>query len=155
MGIPRPGRPDLLDLVDLRDGPLYSWPGLFIVKLLGIPLGIARAAVDTAEDLLAGKVLMPEQRSSRDDPRVRTAVASIEAAVGAARSHAFDAAGDFWQTLVAGDEPSYRQRAAFGGSYVHVARTCRAAVEHLGDTVGSASIRCAGPIERHVRDLLT
>jgi indole-3-acetate monooxygenase len=138
-----------------RGGALYAWPGLFIIKLLGVPLGIARAALDTAEAILQDKILMPEMRPARGDPRVRAAVARAEAMVGSARSYAFDVVGALWTPLQAGVEPSRRTRAAVGGSIPHVARTCREAVRLVADTVGSASIHRSSPLERQLRDLTT
>ena len=68
-----------------REGALYAWPGLFIIRLLAVSLGIARGALDDAETMLADKLLVPELRLARDDARVRTGVAQAEAMVGAAR----------------------------------------------------------------------
>ena len=83
------------------------------------------------------------------------AVARAEALVGAARSYAFEVVGDFWATLIGGERPSRRQRAALAGCYVHTARACREAVELLADAVGTPAVfrRCA--LERHRRDLVT
>ncbi|MGH9213755.1 MAG: acyl-CoA dehydrogenase family protein [Acidimicrobiales bacterium] len=138
-----------------RTGTLYSWPGLFPVNLLGVPLGIARASLETAHELLADKILMPEKVAARDDPRSRTGLARASAIVGSTRSYVYDVVGDFWATLDAGDEPSHRQRAALGGAYAHTVRSCRDAVQLLADTVGSASIHRHCPLERHLRDLTT
>jgi alkylation response protein AidB-like acyl-CoA dehydrogenase len=138
-----------------RAGTLYAWPGMFPVNLLGVPLGIASAALDTAEGLLAEKLLLPEMVAARDDPRVRTAVARAAAVVGSSRSYVYDVVGDFWATLDAGDEPSSRKRAALGGVYPHTIRSCREAIRLLADTVGSASIHRSCPLERHLRDLTT
>lgn len=138
-----------------REGALYAWPGLFLARMPAVPLGIARAALDTAEHLLAGKILMPENQPARDSPRVRAGLARAEAMVGSARSYAFDVVGDFWATLRAGAEPAFRQRAALGGCHHHTMRSCRDAVQLLADTLGSASIDRNCPVERHLRDLLT
>jgi alkylation response protein AidB-like acyl-CoA dehydrogenase len=138
-----------------RDGPLYAWPGLFTVGHLAVPLGIARAALEAAEAVVAKKMLMPEMRPARDEPRVRADVARAQALVGSARSYAYDVLGDFWDTLVAGDEPSHRQRAALAGAYVHTVRTCRDAVELLADVLGTTSVFRTCPLERHRRDLAT
>ena len=138
-----------------RAGTLYAWPGMFPVNLLGVPLGIARAALETAEAMLADKVLMPEMIAARDDPRVRTAIARVTAVVGSTRSYVYDVVGDFWTTLDAGDEPSHRQRAALGGLYSHTIRSSREAVQQLADTVGSASIHRSCPLDRQLRDLTT
>jgi alkylation response protein AidB-like acyl-CoA dehydrogenase len=138
-----------------RPGTLYAWPGMFAVNLLGVPLGIAAAALDSAEDLLADKILMPEMVVARDDARVRTAVAQATAVIGSTRSYLYDVVGEFWAALDAGDEPSNRQRAALAGAYPHTIRSCREAVRLLADTVGSASIHRRCPLERHQRDLTT
>ncbi|MPY92608.1 MAG: acyl-CoA dehydrogenase [Acidimicrobiia bacterium] len=138
-----------------RPGPLYAWPGLFAAHLVGVPLGIARAALDDAEALLRDKVLTPSRARAVDDAHTRATIARGEAMVGSARSYAFDVTAAFWATLVAGDEPSLRQRAALAGCHAHVARTCRDAVEMVGDVVGTASIRREHAVERHRRDLVT
>jgi indole-3-acetate monooxygenase len=138
-----------------RDGALYGWPGMFFANLPGVPLGIARAALRAAEDLLADKMLIPEMRPAREDPRVRAGVAEVHAMVGAARSHQFDVLGALWEVLEAGAEPSLRLRAALVGAHLHTIRTCRDAVRLLADVVGSASIYRRCPIERHLRDLTT
>lgn len=138
-----------------REGALYAWPGLLIARFPSVPIGIARAALDAAEQLLADKVLMPERQPARDNPRVRTGLARAEAMVGSARSYAFDLAGEFWATLQGGVEPSRRQRAALGGCHAHTMRACRDAVQLLADTLGSASIYRSCPVERHLRDLIT
>jgi alkylation response protein AidB-like acyl-CoA dehydrogenase len=146
-------------LRDLRnrasDGVLYAWPGMFFAHLPGVPLGIARAALDAATDVLAGKVLMPAGRPARDDPHVRSGVAQARAMVGGVRSYTFDVLHDLWSTLEAGGTPSLRRRAALAGLHGHAVRTCRDAVRILADAVGSASIYRTCPVERHLRDLTT
>lgn len=143
------------DLRRGREGTLYAWPGMFFANLAAVPLGIARAALASADELLAGKVIVPGRRPARDDTAVRTAVARAHAMVGAARSYVFDVLGATWATLDAGREPSHAQRAALAGMQPHSARACLDAVRLLADTVGSASIYRTSPIERHRRDLET
>lgn len=138
-----------------RPGALYAWPGLFISNFPGVPLGIARDALDAARAILTGKLMMPEMKPARDEPRIRLSVARAEAMVGSARSYVFDVLGRFWATLEAGDAPTFEQRAALGGSLVHTSESCRAAVQLLYETVGSGSIYRTSPLERHLRDLLT
>lgn len=138
-----------------RPGTLYGWPGMFLGNLSGVPLGIARAALEATEEILDDKVLMPEMRLARDDARVQAEVARAHALVGSARSYAFDVVGEVWATVEAGDEPSRRQRGAWAGMYGHTVRTCLDAVRTLVDVVGSASIYRRCPLERHQRDLIT
>jgi alkylation response protein AidB-like acyl-CoA dehydrogenase len=143
------------DLGGRREGPLYAWPGLFLHLMSAVPLGVARAALETAEELLGAKVYLPDMRRARDDARVRTAIGRAHALVGSARAHVVDVIGDFWATLVAGDPPSPRQRAAFGSANVHAFLTCHEAAQLLVDTVGSAAVYRSCPLERQLRDLTT
>jgi alkylation response protein AidB-like acyl-CoA dehydrogenase len=138
-----------------REGVLYSWTGMFFANVPGVPLGIARAALEDAEDILATKLTMPEMRPAREDPRVRAGVAEAPAMVGAARSYIYGVLDELWSVLEKGDESSLRLRAALVGAYMHTIRSCRDAVRLLADTVGSASIYRRCPIERHLRDLTT
>jgi alkylation response protein AidB-like acyl-CoA dehydrogenase len=138
-----------------RDGPLYAWPGLFIADAPGVPLGIARDALDVARAIWADKMILPDRRPARDDPRVRAAIARAQAMVGAARSYHYDVLGSMWDTLTAGDPPSLDQRAALAGSFPHTFQTCREAVSLLYEEIGSQSVYRACPLDRHLRDLVT
>jgi alkylation response protein AidB-like acyl-CoA dehydrogenase len=138
-----------------RDGVLYAWPGMFVAALPAVPLGIARAALEAAEELLADKTLQPEMRPARDEGRVRAGIAQAHAMVGAARSYVFETLGDLWSTLDAGAQPSLRQRARMRGLHGYTLRSCRDAVQILAETIGSASIHRSCPVERHLRDLTT
>jgi indole-3-acetate monooxygenase len=138
-----------------RNGVLYAWPGMFFANFPAVPLGIARAALETAEELLADKIFLPERRPARDDARVRAGIAHAHALAGAARSYVFEILSDLWSTLEAGAQPSLRQRARLLGMHGHTLRSCRDAVHILADTIGSASIYRTCPIERHQRDLTT
>lgn len=138
-----------------RTGALYAWPGMFFANLPGVPLGIARAALDEAEKLVRDKILVPEMRPAREDPRIRTGIAQAHAMVGAARSHMYDTLGELWTVLEAGSQPSLQLRAALAGAYMYAIRTSRDAVAILADVVGSASIYRKCPIERYMRDLTT
>ena len=138
-----------------QPGALYAWPTLFIANSPGVPLGIARDAVDLATSILSEKVTMPSRRRARDEAPVRIALARAEALVGSAHSYFYEVLGAFWASLEAGRRPDLRQRAALGGSYVHTFRTCLDAVQLLYETVGSAAIYRICPLDRHLRDMIT
>jgi alkylation response protein AidB-like acyl-CoA dehydrogenase len=138
-----------------RDRTLYRWPGLFIANLVAVPLGSAADALESAMEILAGKVSMPDMILARDEPRVRAGVARAQAMVGSARSYAYDTLGGFWSTLQSGDEPDFAERAALAGCFVHTVTTCRDAVAVLVETVGTAAIHRGSRLERHHRDLIT
>ncbi|HEV7861782.1 MAG TPA: acyl-CoA dehydrogenase family protein [Acidimicrobiia bacterium] len=138
-----------------RPGPLYAWPGLFIANATGVPLGIARAALDAARAIWADKMIVPDMKPARDEPRVRATVARAEAMVGSVRSYAYDLLASFWATLEAGETPSLEQRAALAGSFAYTFQTCRDAVALLYAEVGSQSVYRSCPLDRHLRDLAT
>jgi alkylation response protein AidB-like acyl-CoA dehydrogenase len=138
-----------------RDGTLYRWPGAFMAKFLGVPLGVAADALDTAMGILDAKMLMPEGIRARDDARVREGVASAQALVGSARSYVYDTVGRFWAVLETGNQPSFADRAALAGCFGHTVTSCRNAVELLVDVVGTAAVRRDSPLERNLRDLIT
>jgi alkylation response protein AidB-like acyl-CoA dehydrogenase len=138
-----------------REGPLYGWPGMFLANILGVPLGVARDAIDTATKILAEKVVLPAGTTAKDDVRVRSAIAKAEAMVGACRSYSFDVWDEFYGVFAAGEVPNRKQRAAVAGCYVFVLQTCRDAVALLYDIVGSTSIYRKCPLDRQLRDLFT
>lgn len=138
-----------------REGTLYRWPGLFIANLIAVPLGSAADAIQSAMEILAGKVSMPDMILARDEPRVRAGIARAHAMVGSARSYAYDTFGNLWSTLESGDEPDFAQRAALAGCFVHTLTTCREAVAVLVEIVGTAAIQRGSRLERHHRDLIT
>jgi len=120
-----------------------------------VPLGIAQDALATATELLATKLILPDRKLARDEPRVRTAIARAQALIGSARSYVFDVVGAFWVTLAAGDTPTLHQRAALVGCTVHTFRTCLDAVQLLYETAGSSAAYRTCPLDRHARDLMT
>jgi indole-3-acetate monooxygenase len=138
-----------------RSGPLYSWRGMFIVNVVGVPLGVALDACDTAALILDIKVLRPQMVPARDEPRVQAGIARARAMVGAVRSYVYDTVGTFWRVVAAGDEPSIDQRAQLAGLFVHTVSECRSAVRLLVDIVGTAAIQDGCSLGRKMRDLDT
>jgi alkylation response protein AidB-like acyl-CoA dehydrogenase len=136
-----------------RPETLYAWRGMFVVNLVGVPLGFALEACDVATSILAGKVIMPEMIPAKNTPRVQVGIARARAMVDSARSYVYDTVGNFWTALEAGNEPSFEQRAQLAGCYVHTISECHSAAQLLVDTVGSAAIHKTCPLERHLRDL--
>jgi enoyl-CoA hydratase/carnithine racemase len=56
------------------DGPLYVLPQMFLVNHAGIPLGVARGAIDTVVELSARKLMWPTRRPLREEGQVQEAV---------------------------------------------------------------------------------
>src|SRR6202158_2483189 len=75
--------------------PLYRFAPLFLVSHAGVPLGLARAAIDVVIELSQSKPLIADphkvvgSRLLRDDSRAHEALAMAEGILAAARSFAY------------------------------------------------------------------
>lgn len=136
-------------------GPLYSLPHLFLAGHAGVPLGIARSAIDTVLELSTQKVMLPAQRLLREEGQVQETVAWAEASLGAARSYAYEVIDDLWQTLCRGEKPSPRQRSLFRVMMVYVHRIGKDVVEAMYDTAATSAVFQPNPLDRCMRDILT
>jgi alkylation response protein AidB-like acyl-CoA dehydrogenase len=136
-------------------GPLYAYPPLYLVCHTGVPLGIARAALDSMMDLAGRKEMMPSRRLLREDSRVQETVAWAHASVEAARGYAYSTLEDLWETLCKGDRLSPRQRAGYRLMMVHVHRMAKDVISTLYDTAATSSIFRSHPLDRQMRDILT
>ena len=76
----------------------------------GVPLGIARRAIDYVRDLAADKLIVPELVLMKDMVRVQLAIAEAETMLGAARAYVYDSLDRLWETVQAGDVPSTEVR---------------------------------------------
>lgn len=136
-------------------GPLYSLPHLFLVAHTGVPLGIARCAIDTVLELSTQKIMLPLQRLLREEGQVQETVAWAEASLGAARSYAYEIIDELWQTLCRGEKPSPRQRSVFRAMMVYVHRIGKEVVEAMYDTAATSAVFQPNPLDRCMRDILT
>lgn len=135
--------------------PLYALPQMFLANHAGIPLGIARAAIDTVMELSARKVTWPTQRPLCEEGQVQEAVAWAEASLGAARSYVFSIMEEIWDALCRGETLSLRQRGLFRIMLVYVHRVAKDMVEPMYDTASTNSIYRKHPLDRQMRDILT
>lgn len=136
-------------------GPLYLFPPLFLVSHAGVPLGIARSALDFVTDLAARKQVQPSGRPLREDSRVQETVAWAEASLGAARAYVYSTIEELWATLCKGDRPSPRQRATYRMMITYAHQAAKDVVSALYDTAATSSIFRTGRLDRDMRDILT
>jgi indole-3-acetate monooxygenase len=135
-------------------GPLYSWPPLFLVSHAGVPLGLARCALDFVEELSARKEIMPG-RLMREDAQVQETIATAEATVEAARCYVYRTLEELWATLCAGEKPSPRQRAHYRLMMTHAHQAAKQVIVTLYDLAATSAIFRSSPLERNMRDILT
>ena len=126
--------------VSQRQSPLYALPSLFLSNLPGVPLGIARSAIDTLIELVGHKPVMFGTNMLREEAHIQAAVAQAEALLGSARSYLFDVMGDLWETLCAGDPLSPPQRARYRLGMTHLTNSCVQAVALMYRAGGGSSL---------------
>ncbi len=136
-------------------GPLYRFPPLFLVSHAGVPLGIARNALDFVEELTTQKKAIPSGQLMREDPTVQETIAWAEAHLGAARSYVYSTLEDLWETLCKGDRPSPRQRAAYRMMMTYSHQAAKQLITTLYDTAATSAIFRSSRLDRDVRDILT
>jgi alkylation response protein AidB-like acyl-CoA dehydrogenase len=136
-------------------GPLYLFPPLFLVFHAGVPLGIARGALDFVAELGSRKMMQPSGRPLREDTRVQETFARAEASLGAARAYVYSTVEELWATLCKGDRPSPRQRAAYRLMITYAHQTAKDVVSALFDTAATSAIFRSSPLDRNLRDIAT
>ncbi len=136
-------------------GPLYVFPPLFLVSHAGVPLGIARSALEFVEKLSAHKEMLPSRRLLREDTQVQETIAWAEATLEAARSYVYRTLEELWETLCRGDRPSPRQRAHYRLMMTYSHQAAKQVVSVLYDTAATSSIFQTSPLDRNMRDILT
>jgi alkylation response protein AidB-like acyl-CoA dehydrogenase len=144
-----------------RQGPLYALPNLLIYKVSGVGLGIARGAIEDFIAMASNKPMTFKSPSAskaamlRDESFVQCTVAQAEALVSSARGFVYEAFGDLWNTLAAGDPPSLKQRARGRLAMAHTSAACLQAVELLYKANGGSSVYAGNLFDRRLRDMQT
>lgn len=137
------------------DRPLYRLPFVtwFSPGVAALTLGIARHAIDALVALAATKVPTGQQTSLRERPLAQIQVAQAEALVRSARAFLLQAAGEAWDRLVAGSEPSAVELAQLRLANVHAAESAVRAVELMYQAAGTSAIPSSSALDRCLRDV--
>src|SRR5215469_2155715 len=139
-----------------RSGVLWRRSTNFLPKVAGVPLGMARAAIDYAVDAVKNRAEFPSGRPLRNSGRIQSVIADSEMMLGAARSYVFIAIEREWKRLEKNEQPAIRERADAWLSRVNVAQAAREIIRMLYDALGSASIYSErSPLDRALRDAET
>jgi alkylation response protein AidB-like acyl-CoA dehydrogenase len=140
----------------VRPGPLHALPDTILRKMSGVPLGLARAALDHARSLAATRV---DRATGTPWPalhRVQTTIALSELELAAARAAVYDSLDRLWERLAAGEQPSAELKARASLARYGAFRAARTIVQRLYDLVGGAAIyRRSSPVDRWLRDANT
>jgi alkylation response protein AidB-like acyl-CoA dehydrogenase len=138
----------------LRPEPLYGVRNMYLSNLAGIPLGVARAAIDSVLELAEGKKTRIGT-SLRDEPLTHLSVARAEALLGAARAFVFDVLEDIWSTLTSSKMVSARQQALYRLAICHVYEAGVEAVTLMFKTASGTALYATHPLDRWFRDIHT
>ncbi|MFD8479894.1 acyl-CoA dehydrogenase family protein [Kitasatospora sp. NPDC059673] len=127
----------------------------FMRAMSGVPLGVARAALDHAREIATTRYDGMAGRSWADSWRVQTELARCEAEFNATREGVYGAMRRQWEVLSAGgtlDDLTPTERAASPLSWLHAFRNSRDLVARLYDLLQTWSINRTSPMDRWLRD---
>jgi alkylation response protein AidB-like acyl-CoA dehydrogenase len=136
-------------------GPLYMMPtiALFGTVLAAVPLGIARHAIDILLELAGTKIASRSRQSLRADVTMQANLGHAEALLCSGRAFLYEALGEAWRVISAGETLSIAQRAMLWLASSHAAATAKQATELMFSAGGSVSPYTSGGLERCVRDI--
>jgi alkylation response protein AidB-like acyl-CoA dehydrogenase len=138
-----------------RPGAIWARPDHFLRKMSGVPLGVARDALDRAREMLAGKVDRRTGAAYRDSPIVQETIARAEGKLGAARAYVFESLRNQWARIVAGEPLTDAERAAVMISRQQAFQTGREVAQMMFDLIGGEAVYARNPFERQLRDMNT
>ena len=138
-----------------REGPLWRRPDTVLRKMSGVPLGVARDAIDRAVQILEGKTDRITRQPYRELREVQQAVARAEAQLGAARAYVYQSLDAQWARLERGEPLSVKERADTFLARQNAFQTGRAVVQLMYDTIGGAAVYSSNPFDRPLRDMMT
>jgi len=138
------------------DEPLYRYPAItYAAQVLSVvSAGVARAALDFAEDVGSGRASITGAPKLADRPYYRAGIAEAEATLRSARAYFYEAADEAWQALVDGGVVSDEQNAHLRLSAAHLARTCAQVVHQVVSLSGTAAIYRNHPLPALLGDAL-
>lgn len=150
------GRSIVFSSVRSGSGPLAQ-PEVHMRNMPGVALGVSRAALDYARELISAR------RGWAENWRMQVVLAECEADYNATRAGVYAALRRQWEVLSAaaaaeGEECTAltaHERAALPLSRLHAFRTARSIVTRLYDLLQTSSIYKTSPMDRWLRDTTT
>ena len=138
-----------------RPGALYRMPSAFFANVHGVPLGLARRAIDEVIAIAQSKLLLPQFTVMRDVPRVKEAIADAEMLLRSARAYSYAALESVWSELVADRPISPQQRVDLTLSRVQAFRVARDVAQRMVSLAGTQAIYRTSVLDRLLRDAIT
>ncbi|MEY9212378.1 acyl-CoA dehydrogenase family protein [Thermobifida halotolerans] len=140
----------------VRTGPLHDAPDAILRKMSGVPLGMARAALDHVRGMAPGRSDRETKTPWTADYRVQQTVAELEMELLAAREAVYATLERQWEALERGADRDADSRVETVLARYNAFRTARRIVHRLYDLVGGAAVyRDTSPLDRWLRDATT
>jgi alkylation response protein AidB-like acyl-CoA dehydrogenase len=138
------------------DEPLYRYPTIaYAAQVLAVVgAGVARTALDHAEEVGSGYAGVTGAPKLADRPYYRAEVAAAEAALRSARAWFYDLSHEVWESVAAGDDATDQQNAHLRLSSAHLAKTSSDVVGRLLEISGTAPIQRDHPLQLLFGDAL-
>jgi alkylation response protein AidB-like acyl-CoA dehydrogenase len=146
---------DMLQPPATQPGLPYRWPAIsaFATTVAVVPLGIARAALDTFAGGLAARTRAGTTAALRDREVIQSEVGRAEVLHAAARALLISAMNELTAAIDAGGQRLVRARAMYRSACTHAAESAIRISEMVSAAAGAASIWEEHPLERQVRDI--
>jgi alkylation response protein AidB-like acyl-CoA dehydrogenase len=140
-----------------RTGPLTA-PDAFVRNMPGVPLGLARAALDHVREHVVQRQDRVTGERWSDDYRVQVTIGEAEMDFQTARYAVYGSLNRQWELLESGTAPedfTADERIATALPRVNAFRAARRIVTKLYDLLATTSIYERSPMDRWLRDITT
>ncbi|HEX4704715.1 MAG TPA: acyl-CoA dehydrogenase family protein [Pseudonocardiaceae bacterium] len=138
-----------------HDGPLWRLPFLTLVGVIlaGVPVGIARRALDEFTGFAPTKIRPPSTDPIAMDGDVQMALTRAEGGLQSALAFVHDTVGALWDTACLGDVPDLERRARFLLATQQAMRASVEAVDTAFSFAGASALHSSHPMQRCFRDI--
>lgn len=146
---------DLAQPPATQPGLLYRWPArsAFSTTVAVVPLGIARAMLDTFAQELAARARLGTAAPLRDRELIQSDIGRAEVLHASARALLLSVMNELSAALDAPGEQLVRARVMYRSACAHAAETAIRVAEMVSAAAGATSIWEEHPLERQIRDI--
>ena len=136
-----------------QPGRVYALPliTVFAVSITGVPLGVARAAVDALTDMAEGKIPTGSSQLLKDKSSIQADIGRAESLLRSARAFLFETVQELWDAQEHG-APTLRQRALVRLACAQVTTSAKQVVDRMFAAGGGTSLYESGRLARCWRD---
>ncbi len=138
------------------DEPLYRYPTIaYAAQVLAVVnLGLARAALDVANQMAGGRKTTTGAPQLAERAYYRIELAKAEAQLRSARAFFYDATDTVWQSILAGNPVTAEQTSLLRLAATQIAREGAEVVQRAYRLGGTMAIYRTHPLQRLLRDAM-